>query len=77
MLRRTRLAPRTLFWQYGPDSAVREGDWKLVINGTAESGLFNLKTDLGERHDLSAQHPDVRKRMEGELAAWEKDVVPN
>ncbi|MCM2319232.1 MAG: arylsulfatase [Pseudomonas sp.] len=41
---------------------VRQGDWKLVHMpkpwGTGEWQLFDLRSDLAERHDLSARHPE-------------------
>jgi len=39
-------------------SAIRMGDWKLIYsmrNKTLE--LYNLKTDLGEQHNLASQSP--------------------
>ena len=51
-------------------SAVRQGSWKLVYNqktGTKE--LYNLDSDIGERHDLAAQMPEVVKRLSRVLAA--------
>lgn len=58
--------------------ALRQGPWKLIVNGKGpkvfsntniESGqapktqLYNLDDDLGEEHDISAQHPDKVKAM--------------
>ncbi|MBE0652736.1 MAG: sulfatase [Bacteroidales bacterium] len=60
------LERKNLFWHYPhyqtmpPHGAVRSGDWKMVEN--YENGkieLFNLKDDLSESHDLSAQLPQV------------------
>ena len=56
-----------LFWHFphygnhgsGPCSSVRVGDWKLIHWIEDDSvELFNLATDLSEKHDLAAQHPD-------------------
>lgn len=30
---KTTETPRTMFWEYGKASAVRKGDWKLIVNG--------------------------------------------
>jgi arylsulfatase A-like enzyme len=59
--------------------AIRQGDWKLFTDvdtnrrrGEATSGnvkLVNLSADIGEAHDLSAQHPEKVKALR---AAWEK-----
>lgn len=35
-----------------------KGDWKLVYDLRREKlALYNLKTDIGEHHDVAAQHP--------------------
>ena len=42
-----------------PGSAIRMGDWKLIHfyeDNTVE--LYNLKSDISEKNDLSAKHPD-------------------
>ena len=59
---------RSLYWHFphrgNPSSAVIHGDWKLVRNiETGTSELFNLKTDLGEKSDLSAKEPAQLKRL--------------
>ncbi len=57
-----------LYWEFyeGRSSqAVRMGDWKGVripmLTGPIE--LYNLRTDLGERHDVAAEHPDIVARI--------------
>jgi arylsulfatase A-like enzyme len=58
-----------LFWRAGQGRAVRKGKWKLVEFGDRFSQLFDLESDLGERSDLSAKHPEVVKDLR---AAWKK-----
>jgi arylsulfatase A-like enzyme len=54
---------RTLFWRnLAPNQrAVRRGDWKLMVDGGPGGPvlLFNLRQDVGERHDLAGQRQDV------------------
>lgn len=54
------------FYEQGGKQAVRWGDWKAVRMpiGTGRTELYDLATDLGEQHDVAAQHPDVVHRME-------------
>jgi hypothetical protein len=59
---------RNLFWQYGKQTAVRSGNWKLV-NGTE---LYNLQNDISESNNVSAQHPEVVKQLK-ELFAKEEE----
>ena len=53
--------------------AVRSGDWKLVLDG-ASPFVFNVRTDPGERENLTSQRQDVARRLRPLLAAWEADV---
>ena len=64
---------RTLFWRTQTQKAVRKGDWKLLSNGDLLF-LFNLREDIGERHDLAAQRNDLIRSMRPLIAAWEADV---
>lgn len=64
-----------LFWDfggYGGQQAVRLGDWKGLRRnlhlGNTKLELYNLKTDIGEQHDVAAQHPDLVKRIEQVMA---------
>jgi arylsulfatase len=59
-----------LFWEFagsGGQQAVRLGDWKGVrrdlLKGNTRVELYNLKDDVGERHDLAERHPDVLRRL--------------
>jgi arylsulfatase A-like enzyme len=68
------LPPRALAWRFGWQFAIREGDWKLVRwkhdDGKGfTDGLFNLRDDPGESHDLRSAQP---KRAKALAAAWLK-----
>lgn len=69
---------RTLFWRVrtgGLDQrAVRSGDIKLLIDGTARLMLFNVREDAAERNDVAQQQTAVVRRLHQQLRAWEKDV---
>jgi len=70
---------RTLFWRNltpHAQRAVRRGDWKLLVDG-GPSGpelLFNLRQDVGERHDMAGQRQEIAKALRPLLAAWEANV---
>ena len=74
---RSPVIERALFWRINVENrqqrAVRSGDWKLLIDGD-DLLLFNLKLDIGERHDLAASRPDLVAKLRPMIAAWEKDV---
>ncbi|ATQ42402.1 sulfatase-like hydrolase/transferase [Caulobacter mirabilis] len=60
---------QTLFWRSGQYEAVREGDWKLQVNGARNKvWLYDLAADPAERRDLSAQQPERVKAMKALLA---------
>ncbi|MFW6310164.1 MAG: sulfatase [Prolixibacteraceae bacterium] len=65
-----------LFWHYPhyhgstwkPGSALRSGDWKLVVHYEDKRyELFNLKTDPGEKTDLSEMNPDKLEELKSLL----------
>jgi hypothetical protein len=68
---------RTLFFRYTLPArrqrAVRQGDWKLLLDG-ANSMLFNLKDDVGERNDLASQRSDIVRKLFPLIGKWEEDV---
>ncbi len=61
-----------LYWEfiaYGGSQAVRMGKWKGVRTGLRKKNtdtsiqLYNLETDKGEQHNVSAQHPDMVRQI--------------
>ena len=68
---------RTLFWRVTApvrrQRAVRQGDWKLVMDGGVPF-LYNLATDVGERNDLASQRADVVRKLFPLIGQWEEDV---
>lgn len=53
----TRPEPRTMYWKTPHSTAIREGDWKLIIGeDSSEPELYNLADDPYENHDLSKQY---------------------
>jgi arylsulfatase A len=63
-----------LHWQMGDSWAVREGDWKLIINARdttqGDTGkerfpvfLSNPTSDPGEKTNFADQQPDLIKHL--------------
>src|SRR4051812_1411807 len=56
-----------LYWEFherGFDQAARMGDWKGVRHGLKRPvELYDLKADPEEKHDVSAQQPEVARRV--------------
>ena len=67
---------RRLFWRVRrpiAQTAVRSGRWKLMIIANTFY-LFDVAADPGERHDLTAIHPEMVRGLSEAIAAWERDV---
>jgi len=59
-----------LYWDYGHcrdryDQAVRMGKWKGIRLGVGSPlQLYDLESDIAERHDLAQKHPEIAQRIE-------------
>jgi arylsulfatase A-like enzyme len=72
-----------LYWRFGPQKAVRSGQWKLVDWRDLETGkgsgwqLYDLSSDIGEQHDLAASQPQVVAQLSRQWEEWNtKNVAP-
>jgi arylsulfatase A-like enzyme len=65
---------RTLYWKFsGGASAIRHGDWKLIVNEKEEtSELYNLATDPYEKNDLAEKSPKQVAALKALLADQQK-----
>jgi len=77
------LQREAIFWHYPhygnqggtPGSSVRMGDHKLIeFFEDGHTELYHLRDDLGEENDLSAESPQLARRMGGVLADWRDRV---
>ncbi|HNX34888.1 MAG TPA: sulfatase-like hydrolase/transferase [Kiritimatiellia bacterium] len=75
---RTDAAPHeALYWRFGVQYAVRQGDWKLVKAHIDQAPrLHNLAQDPGEQTDLAAQNPDKVKQLQALWDAWNAGNEP-
>ena len=62
-----------LYWAFyarGGSRALRSGDWKAVQQPIhSPVRLYDLKQDLGEEVDVAAAHPDLVKKLTGQMDA--------
>jgi arylsulfatase A-like enzyme len=80
---------KPLFWEYGRNDtffkypqnprdrseslAVRDGDWKLLVNADGTSTqLFDVQTDRNETADLAAAQPEIVQRLTKLVLNWRK-----
>jgi arylsulfatase A-like enzyme len=69
---------RQLFWEYGDQTAVRDGNWKLVLNGRILNApdkanavhLSDLSKDPGETRNLADAQFEVTARLRQAAEAW-------
>jgi arylsulfatase A-like enzyme len=65
-----------LYWRFGPQKAVRRGNWKLVdwfdFKTRQSSGwqLFNLADDIGEKRDLAKSRPEIVSELSNLWNKW-------
>ncbi len=65
-----------LYWEFVGQTAVRAGDWKAIrMKPDAPWELYNLASDVSERNDLAARHPDVLARLQAYAKAAHTPVV--
>lgn len=75
-------ADSCLFWEQGPQTAVRRGPWKLVLDGQLVEGappedavhLADLEADPGERSNLRGQHSDLTAELTALARSWRAGI---
>src|SRR5262249_39657971 len=80
----------TLYWRFGPQWAIRKGDWKLLQAPEEKMlppialpempigpvHLYNLAKDISESDDLSHKQPEKVKELRVAWEAWNKELAP-
>ncbi len=69
-----------LFWEYQGQTAIRRGDWKLMLGpkeglgdeAVAPKWLSNLKDDAGEQRNWLDREPQLAATLEVRLKEWAK-----
>jgi arylsulfatase A-like enzyme len=82
---------KPLFWEYGrntnafafpglapnrsPNLAVRDGNWKLLVNADGtDAELYNVVRDPNEAHNVIAQQSVISNRLMRTVLAWRKSL---
>jgi len=71
-----------IFWEMGEQTAVRRGNWKLVLKGQLVEGappeddvhLADLAADPGERVNLAAAQPQLTEELAAAARAWRAEI---
>ena len=68
-----RYSPWGRHLQKSPALAIRDGDWKLMMNpDRSRVELYNLKANPCEVDNMASENPDVVERMSRQLLDWHK-----
>ena len=81
---------KSIYWDYGrdetyerpaypydqsPNLAVRDGDWKLLINADGtRMELYDIRKTPMETTNVADQHPQVADRLKTKLLQWRKSL---
>jgi arylsulfatase A-like enzyme len=82
---------KPLFWEYGrndrsfayppdpkhrsPNVAIRDGDWKLLVNADGTGGeLYDLAADPKETRNCAGEQPLVARRLREAALRWRKSL---
>lgn len=86
LLGKARARTRPLFWEWrhniaghvlnrSPRLAVRDGEWKLLMNpDKSRVELYNIVKDPTETDNLADAHPDVADRLSAQLLRWQTSL---
>jgi arylsulfatase A-like enzyme len=82
VLRGERQTHADIFWSFNKERAVRQGDWKLILNPPAFPGeetganvwLSNLEADPGEKRNMAGSEQERVRQMLQKIHAWERYV---
>jgi N-acetylgalactosamine-6-sulfatase len=84
----SRARRKPLFWEWrfaiagyninrSPMLAIREGDWKLLLNpDLSRVELYDVPRDLMELNNLADRRPEVVKDLAAKALAWQKTLPP-
>lgn len=66
----------TLYWRFGSQRAVRQGDLKWVKFNDKDAALvFDVKADPGEDHNLAFEKPELAKSLEAVYQKWDATLI--
>lgn len=78
----TAVPHEALYWRFGPQKGMRQGNWKLVDwrdhDAKTQSGwqLYNLSQDIGEKNNLASTQPEKLAELTKAWDAWNVQNIP-
>ena len=59
---------------FGGSAAITGNRYKLFVPVKGAPELYDIPADIGEKHDVAAEHPDIVRDLEAQLRSWQKSV---
>jgi arylsulfatase A-like enzyme len=66
---------QNLYWRFGPQHAIRQGNFKLVKPRNEPAQLYDLAADIGEKEDLATKKPEVLAQLKQAYDAWNAELA--
>lgn len=64
-----------LYWRFGAQWAMRDGNWKLLRIGDQPWELYDLAKDIGEKNNLAPARADKVKELEAVYKQWDSQMI--
>ncbi len=62
-------------FHHSPELAIRDGDWKLLMNpDRSRVELYDVTQDLTQLNNVAGQHPDVVEKLAAQVTTWAKTL---
>jgi arylsulfatase A-like enzyme len=61
---------RAQYWYLGKKGAIRQGDWKLIVQKGQPPELYNLNDDISEQHEVSDTNKEKADQLLKMYNAW-------
>jgi arylsulfatase A-like enzyme len=66
-----------LYWEYGPQTAVRMGNWKAIRPGKNRPfELYDLSKDIEEKNDVATEQPEILAKMRAYAEQAHTENIP-
>ncbi|HEX3727845.1 MAG TPA: sulfatase-like hydrolase/transferase, partial [Pirellulales bacterium] len=64
-----------LYWRFGQQWAIRQGDFKLLHQPQGGRQLYDLAHDVGEQHNLVTERPELARDLEQAWQKWNSQLM--
>lgn len=62
-------------FHHSPELAIRDGDWKLLMNPDGNRvELYDVTQDLTQLNNVAEHHPDVVEKLAAQVTAWARTL---